>query len=80
MSVISIIRSMTAIKKIKTQLSVGKVMASVFWDSECVIRRCFAPRGVRVHEIIEAGCFRVMCVMQFGKKRPRKVSEESPTA
>jgi hypothetical protein len=71
---------MTAIKKIKTQLSVGKVMASVFWDSKCVIRRCFVPCGVRVYETIAAGCFIVMCHEIRKEKTLESVIEESPTA
>jgi hypothetical protein len=48
-SVIGTISFLKAIKKFKTQLSDGKIMVSVFWDSEAVIRVDFLPYGVTIN-------------------------------
>jgi hypothetical protein len=55
-------------KQIKTQLSAGKIMASVFWDSEGVICVYFLPHGVTVT------CFTMMYTKQLG--RPGKLSQK----
>jgi hypothetical protein len=36
-------------KKFKTQLSAGKIIASVFWNSELVIHFDFLPHGVTIN-------------------------------
>jgi hypothetical protein len=48
-SVIGTVSFLNAIKKLKPQLSAGKIMASVFSESEGVIRVDFLSHGVTVN-------------------------------
>jgi hypothetical protein len=43
---IGTISFLKAIKKFKTQLSAGKIMASAFWDSEELPRVNFFPHAI----------------------------------
>jgi hypothetical protein len=47
--VIDIVSVLKAVKKLKTRVSAGKIMDSVFWDSEEVIHVDFHPRDITVN-------------------------------
>jgi hypothetical protein len=63
-------------KQFKTQLSAGKIMVSVSWDSEGVIHVDFLPHGVTIngHYYSNLLCNDVHQVIQ--KKTPGKLSEK----
>jgi hypothetical protein len=42
-------QGISATQKIQGQLSAGKIMASMFWDSEGVIHVDFLPHGVTIN-------------------------------
>jgi hypothetical protein len=54
-------------KEFKTQLSAGKIVASVSKDSEGVINVDFLPHHVTTHSIIVT-CFAMTCTKLFGRK------------
>jgi hypothetical protein len=57
------------VKKLKTQVSDGEIMASVFWDSEEVIHVDFSVFHViqQLMHSVTVTCFTVMCTKQFRK-------------
>jgi hypothetical protein len=61
-------------KKFKTQLSTGKIMADMFWDSEGVIHIDFLPHDITINAWYYSNllCNDVHQAMQ--KKRPGKLS------
>jgi hypothetical protein len=48
-SVVGKVSFLNAVKKLKPQLSAGKIMANVFWDSEVVIHVDFLSHGITVN-------------------------------
>jgi hypothetical protein len=73
---IGIISFLKAIKKFKTHLSAGKIMASVFWDSERVIHVGFLPHGIKINAQYY---YNLLCndVHQaIRKRRPGKLSKK----
>lgn len=50
------------------QLSAGKIMASVFLDSEVAIHVDFLSHGLTINADITVTCFVVMSFQQFGRK------------
>jgi hypothetical protein len=63
MSVIGTVSFLKAVKKLKTQLSAGKIMPSVFWDSEGVIHV-----NALWHVVTVITQYSVICVKQFGRR------------
>jgi hypothetical protein len=62
-------------KEFKTQLSAGKIMASVFWDSEGVIYVDFLPHGVKINAQYYSNLFCNDVHQVNQKKRPEKLSQ-----
>jgi hypothetical protein len=61
-------------KTFKTQLSAGKIMASVFWDSG-VIHVYFLPCGTKINAQYYGNLLRNDAHQEIGKKSPGKLSK-----
>jgi hypothetical protein len=59
--------------KNSTQLSAGKFMASVFWDSERVIDVDFLPRGVAINAQYYSNFLHNDVHQDIWKRRPGKL-------
>jgi hypothetical protein len=57
-------------KEFKTQLSAGKILASVFWNSEGVIHVDFLPYGVKISVQYYSNLFHNDVHQEIQKKRP----------
>jgi hypothetical protein len=62
-------------KEFKTQLSAGKIVASVFWDSEGVVHVNFLSHGVKISAQYYSNLFRNDVHQVNQKKRPEKLSK-----